>query len=80
MTKIIRNKEQLYEAKEELRQLKETKKRILDAQSYTIGVEQLNRVNFRDISEQIEAYEKAIDDYETKGSTKRSVRRVIPMG
>lgn len=80
MTKIIRNKKQLLEAKEELEELKRAKSKILQAQSYSIGANQLSRANLKEVSEQISLYEKAIDSYEARGTTKRSAKRVVPLG
>jgi P2-related tail formation protein len=80
MTKIIRNAAQLAEAKEELADLKKAKKKILLAQSYSTDVNQVTRASLKEVSEEIEAYETAIDAYETNGSTKRRAKRVVPIG
>jgi archaellum component FlaC len=80
MTKIIRNAKQLAEAKEELEDLKKAKKKILQAQSYTTDVNQITRASLKEVSEEISAYEEAIDAYEQHGSTKRRAKRVVPIG
>ncbi len=77
--KIIRTKEQLAEAKEELAELKKAKSKILGGgQSYSIGSNQLNRVSYKQLTQEIEEYEKAIDAFENYGSTKRRCKTVIP--
>ncbi len=81
MTVIIKNKKQLEEAKEELALLKKARRKILaGGQSYTIGPNQLNRASLAEISEEISAYESAIDAYETNGTSKRRGKRVVPLG
>jgi chromosome segregation ATPase len=80
MTKIIRNADQLAEAKAELEDLKKAKKKILQAQSYTTEVNQVTRANLKEVSEEISAYEQAIDAYERNGSTRRRAKRVVPVG
>lgn len=81
MTVTIKNKEQLIEAKNTLEDLKKARKKILvGGQSYTIGDNQMNRANLKEISEQISDYERAINAYETYGTTKRRAKRAIPIG
>jgi uncharacterized protein Yka (UPF0111/DUF47 family) len=82
MTVIIKNKEQYNKAVEELEDLKRAKKKILKGgQSYTIGGEnQMTHASLKEISEQISAYEQAIDAYETYGTSKRKTVRVVPLG
>ena len=80
MQVIIRNKKQYEQRLKELEDLREAKKKALAAQSYTIGSRQMNHASLRQISEEIQAYEQAIDAYETNGSTKRRTRRVVPLG
>lgn len=81
MTVIIKNETQLKEAKETLEDLKKARKKILaGGQSYTIGANQMNRASLKEISEEISAYEQAIDAYETYGSSKRRTARAVPLG
>lgn len=81
MAVIIKNKEQLLEAKETLEDLKRARKKILvGGQSYTIGPNQMNRASLKEISAEIEAYESAIDAYETYGTSKRRTVRAVPLG
>ena len=81
MTVIIKNKQQLMDAKETLQDLKKARKKILvGGQSYTIGENQMNRASLSEISKEIEAYEAAIDAYETRGTSKRRAARVVPLG
>ncbi|MGN0338648.1 MAG: hypothetical protein ACI4EE_14235 [Lachnospiraceae bacterium] len=81
MTVIITNKKQYAEAKETLEDLKMARKKILKGgQSYTIGANQMNRASLKEISEEIQAYEQAIDAYESHGTSKRRVVRAVPLG
>lgn len=81
MAVIIKNDKQLLEAKETLEDLKKARKKILvGGQSYTIGYNQMNRASLKEISEEIAAYESAIDAYETNGTSKRRVVRAVPLG
>ena len=81
MAVIIKNKQQLLEAKETLQDLKKARKKILvGGQSYTIGSNQMNRASLSEISKEIEAYEAAIDAYETYGTSKRRTARAVPLG
>ena len=82
MVVIIKNDKQLLEAKETLEDLKKARKKILvGGQSYAIGgVNQMNRASLKEISEEIAAYESAIDAYETHGTSKRKVVRAVPLG
>ena len=79
MTKKIRNTLQLQEAKAELAELRKAKSKILQAQSYSMGGNQVNRASLKQISDEISALETAIDNYETYGSTKRRIKRLIPL-
>ncbi len=79
MNVVIKNKRQYDDALETLEDLKLARKKILrGGQSYTIGTNQMNRASLKEISEQIEAYEHAIEAYETRGTSKRRVARVVP--
>lgn len=80
MTKSIKSREQLLEAKQELAELKKAKSKILEAQSYSIGTSQLTRADLKEISEQISVYENAINDFETRGTGRRRTKRVVPLG
>ena len=81
MAVIIKNDEQLQEAKETLQDLKKARKKILvGGQSYTIGANQMSRANLAEIAREIEAYETAIDAYEARGTSKRRTVRAVPLG
>ncbi|MDE7201937.1 MAG: hypothetical protein K2O91_08560 [Lachnospiraceae bacterium] len=81
MTVIIKNKKQLEDARVQLDLLKKARNKILGGgQSFTIGPNQMTRANLKEISEEISVYEKAIDAYETYGTTKRRAKRVVPLG
>ncbi len=79
---IIKNEKQLQEAYETLNDLKKARKKILvGGQSYTTAENMtINRANLAEIAREIEAYESAIDAYETHGSSKRRVVRAVPLG
>lgn len=81
MTVTIRNKNQLLDAKETLEDLKKARKKILlGGQAYEIGDNKMTRASLKEISEEINAYERAINAYETRGTTKRRMTRAIPLG
>ena len=81
MTVVIKNKKQLEEARAQLELLKKARNKILGGgQSFTIGANQMTRASLKEISEEISAYEQAIDTYETYGTTKRRAKRVVPLG
>ncbi len=81
MTVIIKNKQQLLEARETLGDLKKARQKILvGGQSYAIGPGQMNRASLAEISKEIEAYETAIDAYETRGTSRRRTVRAVPLG
>lgn len=81
MTVVIRNKKQLEEAKTQLALLKKAREKILGGgQSYTVGPDQMTRADLKEISEEISAYEQAVDAYERYGTTKRRAKRVVPLG
>lgn len=78
---VIKNDKQLQEAYETLEDLKKARKKILvGGQSYTVGANQMNRANLAEIAREIEAYETAIDAYETRGTSKRRTVRAVPLG
>ena len=76
---IIKNKEQYNKALERLVEYKKAELKILNAQSYTIGANQLNRVNLARVQETISELEAAIDQYETYGTTGRRAGRIVPV-
>lgn len=81
MVVVIKDNEQLKEAKETLQNLKKARNKILvGGQSYTIGASQMNRANLAEIAREIEAYETAIDAYEARGTSKRRTVRAVPLG
>jgi len=77
---IIRNRRQYEQAKEDLAAYRKARLKILNAQSYTIGAEQVNRARLADIEESICVLENAIDQYErTGGSAGRRAGRAVPV-
>ncbi len=81
MTVIIKNRQQLMDAKETLQDLKKARKKILvGGQSYKIEEIQMSRASLSEITKEIGAYEAAIDAYETYGTSKRKAVRVVPLG
>ena len=79
MKVIIRNKKQYDQAVERLEKYRKTEEKILNAQSYTIGANQLNRVNLARVQETISELEAAIDQYERVGTTGRRAGRIVPI-
>lgn len=80
MNVIIRNKEDLKQAREDYEALHEAWRKALLAQSYTQGPDQLTRASLKELQQQMSEYKMAIAAYEEKGSTKRSTKRVVPIG
>lgn len=81
MTVVIKNSTQLAEAKEQLSLLKKAREKILGGgQSYYIGPNKMERADLKEISEEISAYETAIDAYETNGTTRHRAKRAVPIG
>ncbi len=77
---IIRNQKQYEIAKEDLEEYRKARSKILRAQSYTIGSEQINRAQLKNIEESICVLENAIDQYErTGGSAGRRAGRAVPV-
>lgn len=79
MTVVIRNKKQLARAKEKLDILEKAWEKAVNAKSYSIGSDALERQKLEDLEEEIQAYENAIDDYETRGTSKRRSVRIVPI-
>lgn len=79
MTVIIRNQKQLERAKEKLEILDKAWQKAVNSKSYTMGTDSLERQDLDDLETEIQAYENAIDDYETRGTSKRRVVRMVPI-
>lgn len=77
---VIKNRQQYEQAKADLADLRKAWKKILNAQSYSIGTNHLERANLKTVEEEISAYETAIDNYEKNGSTRCKGKRLIPLG
>lgn len=76
----IRNREQLRRAKEDLEDLRKAKKKILSGgQAYEMDKLSMTRANLKEINAEINDIEDAIARYEESGSTRRKVKRVIPI-
>ena len=81
MNVVIRNKEQLSQAKEDLKLLRKAWRKILaGGQEYEVeGTVRMQRANLQEISKEISAYEAAINAYELNESARGTARRVIPI-
>ena len=79
MKVIIRNAQELAEAKADLADLKKVWKKILTAQSYSAGDIQLQRASLARIESEIDDFTEAIAAYEETGSTRRRAKRMIPV-
>ena len=53
--------------------------KILSGQSYTIGSRQLTRTSLSAVQDMIKQLEAQIEALETSGTTKRRMKRVVPM-
>lgn len=80
MNVIIRNKEELKQAKEDYEALHSAWTKALLAQSYTQGSDQVTRASLKELQEQMSEYRTAIAAYESNGTTKRRSGRVVPLG
>lgn len=77
---IIRNKKQYEEALETLEEYKAARKKILHAQSYTMGSDQINRPGLQKVEDSISELERAIDEYERFGKrVGRRAGRIVPV-
>lgn len=65
--------------KERLRRYYEAEEKILNSQSYTLGSKQLTRADLSKVQSMIARLESEIASLESRGTTKRPVRRAIPV-
>lgn len=65
--------------KERLRRYYEAEEKILNSQSYALGSKQLTRADLSRVQSMISKLESEIDALERRGTTKRPVRRAIPV-
>lgn len=65
--------------KERLRRYYEAEEKILNSQSYTLGSKQLTRADLSKVQSMIARLESEIASLEGRGTTKRPVRRAIPV-
>lgn len=80
MRVVIRNERELEQAYIDLADLRKAWKKILTAQSYTMGDDQVNRASLARIESEMDAYNEAIENYEANGTSKRRAKRAIPLG
>ncbi len=71
--------ELLENKKNRLKQYYKAEEKILNSQSYTLGSKQLTRADLSKVQSMIEKLESEIEALERRGTTKRSVRRAIPI-
>lgn len=77
---VIKSDAQLKQAKEDLELLRKAWRKILaGGQEYEIGTASMKRASLAEISQEISAYESAIDSYEKHKSTGVVAKRVIPI-
>ena len=74
----IRTKRQYEKALARVELLEKAWEKALAAQSYTIGTEQVNHAQLKEIKSELDELEDAIDAYEASGSSKRKIRRIVP--
>lgn len=65
--------------KERLQQYYDAEEKILKGQSYSIGSRSLTRANLKEVQDMISKLEAEVEALESSGTTKRAVRRFIPM-
>ena len=65
--------------KERLKRYYEAEEKILNSQSYTLGSKQLTRADLSKVQSMIARLESEIASLENRGTTKRPVRRAIPV-
>ena len=80
MSVIIRNKEELKQAKEDYEAIRQAWRKALLAQSYTQGSDQVTRASLKELERQKSEYQNASAAYESNGSTKRRSGRFVPLG
>lgn len=80
MSVTIRSKEQLQRAYEDLADLRKAKKKILaGGQAYAMAKQEVTRASLKEINQEINDLEEAIAAYESRGSTRRKAKRIIPL-
>lgn len=80
MQVTIKNDIQLKQAKEDLQLLRKAWRKILEGgQEYEMGTNRMKRASLSEISQEISAYEVAIDSYEKHKSTGVVTKMVIPI-
>ena len=80
MQVTIKSDAQLKQAKEDLELLRKAWRKILvGGQEYEMGSNRMQRANLSEISQEISAYEAAIDSYEKHKTTGAITKRVIPI-
>lgn len=75
----MKKSKRLAELRERLDIYKEAEQKILQGQSYTIGSRQLTRASLALVQKMIKALETEIDVLERRGTTKRRMRRAVPL-
>lgn len=65
--------------KERLQKYYDCEEKILQGQSYTIGSRSLTRANLAEVQSMIAKLEADVEALEARGTTKRPVRRGVPV-
>ena len=79
MRVIIKNAEQLRQAKEDYEALRRAWRKTLLAQSYSESSNQLTRASLKELRSEMADYEAAIDAYESHGRAGRKSVRAVPI-
>lgn len=69
--------ERIKRTKERLEMYYMAEEKILNAQEYRIGSRSLTRADLDDVQSMIRKLEAELEDLETRGTTKRQVRRAV---
>lgn len=70
----------LLDLKKRLAEYREAESKILQGQSYSIGSRQLTRTSLAMVQKEIKNIETQIRQIEETGSTKRRIKRIVPIG
>ncbi len=75
----MKKSKRLAELRERLDIYKAAERKILQGQSYTLGSRQLTRTSLSSVQKMIKNLEAEIDVLERRGTTKRRMRRAVPL-
>ena len=77
---VIRTPKEYERAVSQLEIVTKAWMKIMTAQSYTMGDDQVNRASLKEVTKQKNELEEAISNYELYGDGARRAKRAIPLG